>query len=210
MKDELTAAQVSQKTLQNVSQEALPTGLGSDLVPNSSSAQQLAHDAEQLVQDEHWMTLAISLAHEAELRGEVPVGAILVKDNQVIATGFNLSISEHDCSAHAEMACLRGAGQILQNSRLLDTCLYVTLEPCPMCAGALVHARIARLVFGAKDAKTGAAGSVFNLLQHPGLNHQVAITSGVMEAACAGQLSQFFKRRRAEKKALKGDGKAQG
>lgn len=160
-------------------------------------------ESEQAIQDAKWMTLAMSLAQKAELKGEVPVGAVLVKDDQLIATGFNLSISEHDCSAHAEMACIRAAGKQLENYRLIGTTLYVTLEPCPMCAGALVHARIARLVFGAKDVKTGAAGSVMNLLQHDELNHQVAITSGVMEQACAQQLSQFFQRRRAEKKALK-------
>ncbi|MBB1268124.1 tRNA adenosine(34) deaminase TadA [Shewanella sp. SR44-3] len=159
--------------------------------------------AAQLAQDEHWMKMAISLAADAELKGEVPVGAVLVKDNQVIATGFNLSISEHDCSAHAEMACIRTAGKLIENYRLLDTTLYVTLEPCPMCAGAMVHARIARLVFGAKDLKTGAAGSVMDLLQHPALNHQLEITSGVLAEPCAAQLSAFFKRRRAEKKALK-------
>jgi tRNA(adenine34) deaminase len=162
--------------------------------------------SEQRIKDEYWMRVAMSLAEEAEAQGEVPVGAVLVKDNQLLATGFNLSISEHDCSAHAEMACIRAAGKWIENYRLLDTTLYVTLEPCPMCAGAMVHARIARLVFGATDLKTGAAGSVMNLLQHPALNHQLEITSGVLAEPCAAQLSAFFKRRRAEKKAQKRQG----
>jgi tRNA(adenine34) deaminase len=163
-------------------------------------------ESEQQLKDEHWMRVAMGLAEEAEAKGEVPVGAVLVKDNQLLATGFNLSISEHDCSAHAEMACIRAAGKLIENYRLLDTTLYVTLEPCPMCAGAMVHARIARLVFGATDLKTGAAGSVMNLLQHPALNHQLEITSGVLAEPCATQLSTFFKRRRAEKKTQKQQG----
>ncbi|ABE54557.1 CMP/dCMP deaminase, zinc-binding [Shewanella denitrificans OS217] len=172
----------------------------------SSADRESSTESEQQLKDEHWMRVAMSMAEEAEAKGEVPVGAVLVKDNQLLATGFNLSISEHDCSAHAEMACIRAAGTLIENYRLLDTTLYVTLEPCPMCAGAMVHARIARLVFGATDLKTGAAGSVMNLLQHPGLNHQLEITSGVLAEPCAAQLSAFFKRRRAEKKAQKRQG----
>jgi tRNA(adenine34) deaminase len=160
-------------------------------------------DSEQRRKDEYWMGVAMSLADEAEAKGEVPVGAVLVKDNQLLASGFNLSISQHDCSAHAEMACIRAAGRLIENYRLLDTTMYVTLEPCPMCAGAMVHARIARVVFGAKDLKTGAAGSVMNLLQHDALNHHVEVTSGMLAEPCAAQLSAFFKRRRAEKKAQK-------
>ncbi|MGL5361197.1 MAG: tRNA adenosine(34) deaminase TadA, partial [Shewanella sp.] len=115
----------------------------------------------------------------------------------------NLSISQHDACAHAEILCLREAGQVIENYRLIDATLYVTLEPCAMCAGAIVHSRIARVVFGAPDPKTGAAGSVLNLLQHPAFNHQVDITAGVLAPECSAQLSQFFKRRREEKKALK-------
>ncbi|ESE41857.1 zinc-binding cmp dcmp deaminase [Shewanella decolorationis S12] len=164
---------------------------------------------EQARVDEHWMRVAMTMAEKAEAAGEVPVGAVLVKDGQQIAAGYNLSISEHDPCAHAEIQCLRAAGQTIENYRLLDTTLYVTLEPCAMCAGAMVHSRIARVVFGAKDEKTGAAGTVLNLLQHPAFNHQVEVTSGVLAQECADQLSRFFKRRREEKKALKQAQKAQ-
>lgn len=157
----------------------------------------------QLQQDEHWMQVAMLMADKAEAEGEVPVGAVLVKDGQQIATGYNLSISQHDPSAHAEILCLREAGRLVENYRLLDATLYVTLEPCAMCAGAMVHSRIARVVFGARDEKTGAAGTVVNLLQHPAFNHRVEVTSGVLAEACSAQLSRFFKRRREEKKALK-------
>lgn len=153
--------------------------------------------------DEHWMRLAIELASKAEAAGEVPVGAVLVQGHDVIATGFNHCINDHDASAHAEILCIRRAGQALGNYRLLDTTLYVTLEPCAMCAGAMVHSRIGRVVYGAKDEKTGAAGTVVNLLQHSAFNHQVEITAGVLAEDCSQQLSQFFKRRRTEKKALK-------
>ena len=145
----------------------------------------------------------MELAAEAETLGEVPVGAVLVKQGEVVAEGYNRSIIDHDPSAHAEMQCLRQAGLKLENYRQLDTTLYVTLEPCPMCAGALVHARVGTVVFGASDPKTGAAGSVMDLLRHPSLNHQVEVIGGVLAEPCAQQLSDFFKRRRAEKKALK-------
>ncbi len=154
-------------------------------------------------QDEKWMRVAIALASEAEALGEVPVGAVLVKDDKLIASGFNLSITKHDPSAHAEMQCIRAAGKILHNYRMLGATLYVTLEPCPMCAGAMIHSRIERVVFGAKDLKTGAAGSVINLLQDSHFNHQLTVDSGILAEECASQLSQFFKRRRDEKKALK-------
>ncbi|WP_281241952.1 tRNA adenosine(34) deaminase TadA [Ferrimonas sediminum] len=154
-------------------------------------------------QDQYWMQQAMELAAKAEALGEVPVGAVLVKAGVKIAEGYNRSITDHDPSAHAEMQCLRQAGVALQNYRQLDTTLYVTLEPCPMCAGALVHARVGRVVFGASDPKTGAAGSVMDLLQHPAMNHQAEVVGGVLAEPCATQLSNFFKRRRAEKKALK-------
>ncbi|MGI2078845.1 tRNA adenosine(34) deaminase TadA [Shewanella putrefaciens] len=158
---------------------------------------------EQTELDEYWMQVAMQMAEKAEAAGEVPVGAVLVKDGQQIATGYNLSISQHDPTAHAEILCLRSAGKKLENYRLLDATLYITLEPCAMCAGAMVHSRIARVVYGARDEKTGAAGTVVNLLQHPAFNHQVEVTSGVLAEACSAQLSRFFKRRRDEKKALK-------
>lgn len=160
-------------------------------------------DEKQLAKDQKWMKYALSLADQAERMNEIPVGAVLVKDDQVISEGWNLSINEHDACAHAEIIALRAAGKQLQNYRLIDCTLYVTLEPCPMCAGALVHARIKRLVYGAGDYKTGAAGSVFNLLQNEQLNHQVEITAGVLDNVCATKISEFFKRRRKEKKALK-------
>lgn len=157
----------------------------------------------QLADDEQWMRHALQLAERAEAAGEVPVGAVLVKDNQVIAEGWNLPITDNDPTAHAEIRCLQQAGKALQNYRLLDTTLYVTLEPCAMCAGAMVHSRIGRVVFGAFDAKTGAAGSVIDLLQQPQFNHQVQVTAGVLADECASQLSNFFKRRRQEQKSLK-------
>ncbi|WP_153914587.1 tRNA adenosine(34) deaminase TadA [Shewanella sp. TC10] len=159
--------------------------------------------AVRAAQDEKWMRMALELATKAEALGEVPVGAVLVKDDELIASGFNLSITEHDPSAHAEMQCIRAAGKVLENYRMLGATLYVTLEPCPMCAGAMIHSRIERVVFGAKDLKTGAAGSVINLLQDSHFNHQLTVTSGILAEECASQLSQFFKRRRDEKKALK-------
>ena len=171
-----------------------------ELAPNTSSD---VVDSAQLAIDQQWMRLAMQLAQQAELKGEVPVGAVLVKDEVMIASGFNLSILNHDPTAHAEMECIRQAGKVLENYRMLGTTLYVTLEPCAMCAGAMVHSRIERVVYGADDLKTGAAGSVINLLQHPAFNHQLSVTSGVLADECAGQLSAFFKRRRAEKKALK-------
>ncbi|KPU83471.1 hypothetical protein JI57_01185 [Psychromonas sp. PRT-SC03] len=160
---------------------------------------------DNLLNDEKWMQYALVLADKAEALGEVPVGAVLVKDNEVIAEGWNLSILSHDACAHAEVMAVRQGGLQLQNYRLIDCTLYVTLEPCPMCAGALVHARIKRLVYGAPDLKTGAAGSVFNLLNDLKLNHQVGVTSGVLSTQCSSKISQFFKRRRKEKKQLKKD-----
>jgi len=149
------------------------------------------------------MTLAMQQADKAEARGEVPVGAVLVKDDKVVAVGSNDCIGLHDPSAHAEMLCLREAGRLVENYRLLDTTLYVTLEPCAMCAGAMVHSRVSRLVFGARDEKTGAAGSVVDLVRHPKFNHQLEVSQGVLEQECSEQLSQFFRRRRKEKKEQK-------
>jgi len=153
--------------------------------------------------DQKWMDYALLLADKAESLNEIPVGAVLVKDNRVIAEGWNLSIADHDACGHAEIRALRAGGKKIENYRLLDCTLYVTLEPCPMCAGALVHARIKRLVYGAGDYKTGAAGSVFNLLDSVKLNHQVEVTAGVSAELCAAKISTFFKRRRKEKKELK-------
>ena len=155
----------------------------------------------QQQEDEQWMRYAMQLAQRAEEAGEVPVGAVLVHEGQVVAEGWNLSVCEHDPTAHAEIRVLRAAGQQVGNYRLLHTTLYVTLEPCIMCTGALIHARIGRLVYGAADLKTGAVQSVFSLLGNPRHNHQVAVTGGVLADACSQQLSSFFARRREEKRA---------
>ena len=142
------------------------------------------------------MRRALELAQVAEAADEVPVGAVVVRDGVIVAEGWNQPISAYDPSAHAEMVALRGAGQALHSYRLLDTTLYVTLEPCAMCAGAMVHARVRRLVFGATDPRAGAAGSVFNIVQHPALNHRIELTSGVLAEACGELLRGFFVARR--------------
>lgn len=149
------------------------------------------------------MRQAILLAHEAELAGEVPVGAVLVKDGEIIARGFNRSICDHDATAHAEIQVLRQAGQVLENYRLVDTTLYVTLEPCPMCAGALLHSRVKRIVYGAPDLKSGAAGTVLNLFDTQAAYHYADVEAGLLEDECRIQLQSFFKRRRKEKKESK-------
>ncbi|MBV4367938.1 tRNA adenosine(34) deaminase TadA [Erwinia phyllosphaerae] len=153
--------------------------------------------------DEKWMRYALTLARRAWEEGEVPVGAVLVQNDSVIGEGWNRPIGHHDPTAHAEIMALRQGGKVLENYRLLDTTLYVTLEPCVMCAGAMVHGRVGRLVFGARDEKTGAAGSLLDVLGHAGMNHQVKVEEGVLAAECAAMLSDFFRYRRAEKKALR-------
>ncbi len=151
----------------------------------------------------HFMRLALQAAEQAQQMGEVPVGAVLVCENTVIATGSNCPIQACDPSAHAEMNALRAAGQQLGNYRLPDCTLYVTLEPCVMCAGAILHARIAHLIFGAKDPKTGSCGSVLDVFALQQLNHQTQVRAGVLEAECAHMLSDFFRQRRAAKKQCK-------
>lgn len=147
-----------------------------------------------------FMQRAYELAQEAEKHNEIPVGAVIVHQEKVIGEGFNQSILLNDPSAHAEMIAIRQAGQYLNNYRLIDCTLYVTLEPCPMCAGLLVHSRIKRLVYACPDLKTGAAGSIFNLVGTSQLNHQVVVENGIMAEQCSSLLSEFFKRRRNEKK----------
>ena len=142
------------------------------------------------------MTRALELARQARDHGEVPVGAIVVHEGAVIGEGFNQPISLADPSAHAEMQAIRNAARRLDNYRLLDATLYVTLEPCAMCAGAMVHARIKRLVYGAADPKTGATGSVFNLVQTERLNHRLEVEGGVMKKECGELLKDFFRKRR--------------
>lgn len=154
-------------------------------------------------QDEYWMRHALDLARRAWEQGEVPVGAVLVQNGRVIGEGWNRPIGQHDPTAHAEIMALRQGGKVLENYRLLDTTLYVTLEPCVMCAGAMVHSRISRLVYGAHDIKSGAAGSLLDVLGHPGMNHQVELQSGVLAEECAAMLSDFFRMRREQKKALR-------
>ena len=142
------------------------------------------------------MNKAIELAQCAEDAGEVPVGAILVIDNECVAEGWNQPIKTSDPTAHAEIMVLRSAGAAINNYRLVNSTLYVTLEPCVMCAGAIIHARVARVVFGACDPKAGAAGSVFDVLGSNKLNHVPAVCGGVLESPCAGMLQSFFKVKR--------------
>jgi tRNA(adenine34) deaminase len=146
--------------------------------------------------DEYYMQLALQLADLAALAGEVPVGAIVVKDGIIIGRGSNSPIGMHDPTAHAEIAAMRDAAQHLGNYRLVDCTLYVTLEPCAMCTGAVQHARIAKLVYGAGDPKTGACGSVVNLMADPKLNHHTEVIGGVLAEQCGAILSTFFKQRR--------------
>jgi tRNA(adenine34) deaminase len=153
--------------------------------------------------DIQFMQRAFELAQQAESFNEIPVGAVIVYQGKIVGEGFNQSIMLNDPSSHAEMNAVRQAGKKLNNYRLLDCTLYVTLEPCPMCAGLLVHSRIKRLVFASADFKTGAAGSAFNLIDDQQLNHQIEVSSGIMQQECSSLLSNFFIRRRAEKKAKK-------
>jgi tRNA(adenine34) deaminase len=156
-----------------------------------------AQQDETTALDRRFMQLALELAARAEQQGEVPVGAVLVREGVVVGEGWNRPIGDRDPSAHAEINALRDAAARLQNYRLPDTTLYVTLEPCPMCAGAIVHARVSRVVFGATDPKGGAAGSVFDLLpSDQRFNHRVSVDGGVLADLCAEQLRGFFRARR--------------
>ena len=150
--------------------------------------------------DDDYMRHALELASRAQAAGEVPVGAVVVKDGEIIGRGFNAPITRHDPSAHAEMMALRDAAQRLGNYRLVGCELFVTLEPCVMCAGAIMHARIARVVFGANDLKTGACGSVLNVFAEPRLNHHADVLGGVLAEECGSMLSRFFALRRAQQK----------
>ncbi|MFM0044809.1 tRNA adenosine(34) deaminase TadA [Paraburkholderia sediminicola] len=153
--------------------------------------------------DRRFMALAQAAAEEARAAGEVPVGAVLVRGDEVIAKGFNHPIGAHDPSAHAEMIALRAAAQAVENYRLPGCELYVTLEPCLMCAGAIMHARIARVVFGARDPKTGACGSVVDAFANPQLNHHTTVTGGVLETECGDALKSFFAERRRASRAAR-------
>ena len=147
-----------------------------------------------------FMQLALDLATQAALNGEVPVGAIVVKDGVVIGRGSNAPVGLHDPTAHAEIIAMREAATYLGNYRLVDCTLYVSLEPCAMCSGAMQHARIARLVYGASDPKTGACGSVVNLMSEPKLNHHTEVLGGVLAEQCGAVLTAFFKQRRLSNK----------
>lgn len=150
--------------------------------------------------DEHWMIHALQLADKAEEQGEVPVGAVLVRDGEVLAEGWNQTICSHDPTAHAEIEALRKAARKLENYRLPETTLYVTLEPCPMCVGAMIHARVDRVVYGAHDPKTGAVEGAIPLLNDPTHNHQIEVTGGVLAEQCGQKLVDFFQNRRRKAK----------
>ena len=147
--------------------------------------------------DANFMTAAMRFAGEASAAGEVPVGAVVVKGGKIIGVGFNAPISRHDPSAHAEIQAMRAAATALGNYRLAGCTLFVTLEPCAMCAGAIMHARMERLVFGAADPKTGACGSVVNLFAEARLNHHTVVQAGLMAQQCGELLTNFFRQRRA-------------
>ena len=154
-------------------------------------------------QDEYFMRQAIKLAAQAEQNGEVPVGALLVKDGAILAQGYNAVIAQADATAHAEIQVVRQAGRKLKNYRLMDTTLYVTLEPCIMCAGALLHSRIKRIVYGASDPKAGAAGSVLDVFSSSAAFHKAQVQGGLLTEECRQQLQLFFRRRRQEIKQAK-------
>jgi tRNA(adenine34) deaminase len=153
-----------------------------------------------LTDNKHWMQRALELAKKAEVHDEVPVGAIIVYEDKIIGEGWNQPISSDDPTAHAEIMALRDAGGKIGNYRLPNATIYVTLEPCTMCAGAIIHARLTKLVYAVDDPKTGACGSIFNLLQTEELNHKVEIEKGVMEEECRSLIQSFFKEKRTKQK----------
>lgn len=153
-------------------------------------------DSKLLLDDSHWMELALEQARIAAAEGEVPVGAVVIKDGQIVGRGRNRNLQHNDPTAHAEVVAMREAAAKLGNHRLLGCTLYATIEPCAMCAGAMVHARLARLVFGAFDPKAGAAGSVLEVLNHPRLNHKLKIAPGVLAEECSAVLKRFFAEKR--------------
>ena len=166
--------------------------------PAAAGTEVVATMTDELRTDELYMEEALRSAQRALEAGEVPIGAIVVHDDKIIARGHNLSVTSNDPTAHAEILALREAGAALGNYRLSGCTLFVTIEPCAMCAGALVHARIARVVYGAKDPKTGADGSVMQVLNHPAQNHHIEVLPGVLAGRCAELLQSFFRERRAE------------
>jgi tRNA(adenine34) deaminase len=150
----------------------------------------------RLRDDAAWMELALEQASLAAQAGEVPVGALVIRDGEIIGRGHNRNLLDNDPTAHAEIIALRQAAAKLGNHRLSGCTLFATIEPCSMCAGALIHARIARLVYGATDVKAGAAGSVLEVLNHPRLNHKLEVTAGVLKERCSEILQDFFRRKR--------------
>lgn len=156
--------------------------------------------SEQESLDVFWMQHALDLAKRAEFEGEVPVGAIVVYEEQIIGEGWNRPIIDSDPTAHAEIMALRAAANKINNYRLLDTTLYVTLEPCIMCSGAIIHSRVKRVVYGAQDPKAGAVNSAFNILGTDCLNHQVNVDHGVLATECGQILTEFFRKKRKVKK----------
>lgn len=151
-------------------------------------------------EDLAFMQQALQLAMRAQAHGEVPVGAVMVRENRIMGEGWNRPIATRDPTAHAEIEALRDAARTREAYRLPDTTLYVTLEPCTMCVGALIHARIARLVFGARDPKTGACGGALRLIDHPNHNHRIAVRGGVLAEPCGELLRTFFRNRRSERR----------
>lgn len=153
------------------------------------------HDGDNT--DVAWMELALDQARMAGERGEVPVGALVIKDGEIVGQGYNRNLLENDPTAHAEIVALRQAAEQMGNHRLLGCVMFSTIEPCAMCAGAMIHARLDRLVYGASDPKAGAAGSVLQVLNHPALNHKMEVTQGVLADRCSKIIQEFFKTRRA-------------
>ncbi|MBY9082407.1 tRNA adenosine(34) deaminase TadA [Paenibacillus sp. HN-1] len=155
-----------------------------------------ARELDQQQEHEHWMREAIAEARKGEALGEVPIGAVVVQDGAIIGRGYNLRETTLDSTAHAEMVAIREASKALNSWRLLDCTLYVTLEPCPMCAGAMVQSRVPRTVYGTPDPKAGCAGTLMNLLEEPRFNHCTEIISGILQEECAELLTSFFRRLR--------------
>src|SRR5215475_8556487 len=156
--------------------------------------------------DAAWMRLALEEARLAAEAGEVPVGALVIKDGEIVGRGHNRNLLDHDPTAHAEIVALRNAAEHLGNHRLSGCTVYATIEPCSMCAGALIHARVSRLVYGASDPKAGAAGSALQVLNHPNLNHTMEVTAGVMALECSEVLQEFFRSKRARAETVKDEG----
>ena len=163
---------------------------------DSSNSSDDIDDGNNTTNHKKWILHALKLAERSRAEGEVPVGAVIVKNNKLIAEGWNQPIDKHDATAHAEIMAIRAAGQALNNYRLPDTTLYVTLEPCTMCAGAIIHARIANVIFGAPDPRTGSAGSAIDIFAGNYHNHHVNVDGGLMREECGQILKDFFRERR--------------